>query len=691
MAEFTQSGGGDNHGFPDNPERNTPIPAQAATPGTDGGRPPSTTRGFRAWVGEKYDKGKTKVERGTHKVDKRVKSLLDRGKPKNEGEGERTPQDTGGSSKVGAIAMGTFKTALGIAATLVPGSFKGSAEALLKVVDIIEKVDSNEEEVQILKKRCELLGSSIVNVVKGKDTKLLSKDLRDRIGRLVAGMWTTLEAANKGKSMGFAAYVLAEDDVEVLKKANKSLDELLHCFWIENHIAGTIVLADILSTAHHQAGHLERVPGAAYDSQEVAAKIMPCFEGTRSTLLANVGRWMIGATDDGHSPPLYILDGIAGIGKSTVAITVAQRAADPSINCLGATFFFSRDQEDRKKSLGFVHTIAYQLAHYHASYGKAIAAAITSNPEALDKVLTQQFSLLIAKPLHPLLKQRATPLVLVFDALDECVDGSAVLSLIISSISQLPNVKVFLTSRPELELRTKYMVTQNVNIFHLQEIEDLVVEHDISLYVNYHLSLPKIQEALGDSYDTCWQPTAEDKAKLAKLSGKLFIYASTAVKFILDKQHLDPKGQLASLLDLQSDSPSSLSQLEKWLIRFKMIVGAILVLQTPLSVMALASLLVEEQGAIKGTLGNLHAILAPLGEGSAPTYKVHHKSFPDFITGSSCPSEFRIVEEEHHLQLAKYCLQVMNRQLRMNICQVPVPSEDQFKDLDDLLKGGLTN
>ncbi|KAJ2930884.1 hypothetical protein H1R20_g6206, partial [Candolleomyces eurysporus] len=536
--------------------------------------------------------------------------------------------------------MGTFKTALGIAATLVPEPFKGPAEALLKVVDILEKVDSNKEEVEILKKRCNLLGSSIVNVVEGKDTTLLSKDLKDSVGRLVAGIWATLEAAKKEKSTGFTAYVLAEDDAEVLKEANKSLDELLHCFWIENHIAGTIVLADILGTVQDQVGQFEWIPGAAYDSQEVGSKIMPCFEGTRSTLLTNVGRWMSGANADGHNPPLYILDGIAGIGKSTVAITVAQRAADPSINCLGATFFFSRDQEDRKKSLGFVHTIAYQLAHYHASYGKAIAAAITSNPGALDKVLTQQFSLLVDKPLSPLLKQRVTPLVLVFDALDECVepDASALLGLIISSISQLPNVKVFLTSRPELALRSKYMATQNANIFHLQEIEDLIVEHDISLYVDHCLSPLKIQEALGDSYNTCWQPTTEDKVKLAKLSGKLFIYASTAVKFILDKRHLDPKSQLARLLDLQSGSPSSLSQLgglylyvlesakpdenaENWISQFQIIVGAILVLQTPLPSMALASLLNQEENAIKAALGNLHSILAPLGEGSAFTYK----------------------------------------------------------------------
>ncbi|RXW12558.1 hypothetical protein EST38_g13297, partial [Candolleomyces aberdarensis] len=703
MSEFTHSGGGENRGPPDNSEGNTPIQARAATPDIDGSRPPGKASRFRAWVGEKYDKGKDKMERGVQKTERGVKSLLGRGGPKNGGEGETRPQDAGGSGssdnanvlamgglfrdgeaatagevgavdtlasgtaiapnrsaevfglpaeaetgqeatpsipqlyaasasspkdehghssdpvialiiskpgldedkavtvhgiedvpvdigagsgavrlgnnslpvvevtemggdttgaapqahvaetvppstaasnlqdavasfqpqatvtpvtsddnsnsfrktiiastvfapalaeerwcsqheedidegppapapgiargvvnepmsainspKVWTIAKGTLKTALGIAVALAPEPFKGPAEALRKVVDIVEKANSNKEEVEILKKNCNLLGSSLVNAVKGKDAKLLSEDLKNSIGRLVEGMWATLEAANKEKSKGIAVYVLAEDDIEVLQNANKKLEKLLQCFWIENHIAGTIVLSDILANVQDQVGwmqglsaaldkHLEnstlgqlkRIPGAAYDSQEVVAKVVSCFQGTRSALLANVGRWISGSVSDGHNPPVYVLDGIAGVGKSTVAITVAQRAA--GINSLGATFFFSQDQDDRKKSVGFVHTIAYQLAHYDASYGSAIAAAMTSNPEALDKVLTQQFNLLVAKPLSPLLKQRATPLVLVFDALDECVepDASAILDLILSLVPQLPNIKVFLTS-----------------------------------------------------------------------------------------------------------------------------------------------------------------------------------------------------------------------------------------------------
>jgi hypothetical protein len=41
-----------------------------------------------------------------------------------------------------------------------------------------------------------------------------------------------LKVAIKEKSTGLAVYVLVEDDIEVLKNANKQLDELLQCFWV---------------------------------------------------------------------------------------------------------------------------------------------------------------------------------------------------------------------------------------------------------------------------------------------------------------------------------------------------------------------------------------------------------------------------------------------------------------------------
>ncbi|RXW13643.1 hypothetical protein EST38_g12212 [Candolleomyces aberdarensis] len=371
MSEFTHSGGENRAPR----EHDTPILSRAPSPGNDGVPPPSSTSRFRARVTERADRAEESMQRMGKKVKKGFKTFLGIRKPKNTGEGDTSAQDVVGdissqsteiasglaekggahnmkedversrtpapgmarsavnesmsapnTSKVWAIAKGTFKNALVIAAALVPEPFKGPAEALLKVVDVIEKADSNKEEVEILKKRCDLLGSSVVNAVKGKDTKLLSEDLKHSIGRLVVGIWDTLEAANKGKSTGFTAYILAEDDAEVLKNVNKKLDELLQCFWIENHIAGSIVLSDILATVQDHTGwmqglsatldkhfenstlnQLKQISGAAYDSLEIAAKIVPCFEGTRSTLLAKIGHWMSRSISDGHNPPLHQL------------------------------------------------------------------------------------------------------------------------------------------------------------------------------------------------------------------------------------------------------------------------------------------------------------------------------------------------------------------------------------------------
>ncbi len=47
-----------------------------------------------------------------------------------------------------------------------------------------------------MKKRCDLLRSSIVNAIGGKDTKLLSEDLKNSVGRL--GVYVIFYSLNFG-------------------------------------------------------------------------------------------------------------------------------------------------------------------------------------------------------------------------------------------------------------------------------------------------------------------------------------------------------------------------------------------------------------------------------------------------------------------------------------------------------------
>ncbi|RXW15116.1 hypothetical protein EST38_g10737 [Candolleomyces aberdarensis] len=465
MSGATETHGGNTAA---NSERNTPIASRAATPvGASGSRSSSRTRRFLAKAEKKIDKGIDALKR------------LVRSKEKGTGShGASEGSTTASTGKTWAIVAEALKMTLSGAVPFIPDPFKGPAEALLKIIDVFEQAKSNKEEMEDLKARCSLLNESMVNAIKGQDERLLSAELKESIGRLVKGIHDTFLATMVEYSTGIAAYVMVEDNSEVVKEANQKMDQILQCFWIENLISGALILSDVRQTVEnhtlvlsdiHKAvkdgngwmvklcatvdnhfksatlDKLKHVPGAAYDSQELA-KVNPCFEGTRVKLLAGIGRWMSNTAleEQETSKPIYVLDGIAGIGKSTVAKTVAKHAA--AINSLGATFFFSRDHADRQQAAGFVHTIAYQLACCNASYGKAIATAIDDHPDSLHKIMAQQFSTLVAEPLSGMLMQRATPLVFVFDALDECAqpDGSDILSLIITSVSQLPNVKHFI-------------------------------------------------------------------------------------------------------------------------------------------------------------------------------------------------------------------------------------------------------
>ncbi|RXW14224.1 hypothetical protein EST38_g11630 [Candolleomyces aberdarensis] len=722
MSEATETHGGNTAG---SSEHNTLIVSRAATPvGASESRPSSGTRRFLARVEKKIDK--------TINVFKRKVG------PKEKGAGSREASEastTAPTGKTWPIVAQALKMTLSGAVPFILDAFKGPAEALLKIIDVFEQAKSNKEEMEDLKARCNLLNESIVNAIKGRDERLLSAELKESIGHLVKGIHDMFLATMVGYLTAMAAYVMVEDNSEVVNEANEKLDWILQCFWIENLISGALVLSDVHQTVE---GHtlvlgdihktvqdqkrwvvqlcattdnhfksvaldkLKHVPGAAYDSQELA-KVNPCFEGTRLKLLAGIGRWISNTAleEQETRKPIYVLDGIAGIGKSTVAKTVAQHAA--AINSLGATFFFSRDHADRQQAAGFVHTIAYQLACCNASYGKAIATAIDDHPGSLHKIMAQQFSTLVAEPLSGMLMQRATPLVFVFDALDECAqpDGSDILSLIITSVSQLPNVKVLLTTRPELVLRIEYQSTSLANCFHLQDIEALIVDSDIWLYLDYHLSPSNIQKMFKGTKWSSWAPERPQKEQLVSLSNRLFIFASTALKLILSHQGLGPEKNLTSILGLEPKqgmvklyqrileiaTPMNILRPSKdwdlWLADFQTAIGATIVLQHPLSIKALEKLLEPVSSNLESILNNMHSVLAPFDDGPNPTYKIHHKSFPDFVTNAEvCPQEFCIKESKHHLQLAKCCLETMNQQLCFNICQVSIA--DQYKELAQL-------
>ncbi|KAH6874860.1 hypothetical protein BKA70DRAFT_1577128 [Coprinopsis sp. MPI-PUGE-AT-0042] len=439
---------------------------------------------------------------------------------------------------------------------------------------------------------------------------------------------------------------------------------------------------------------------AAHDCQEVASKVSECFAGTRQQLLLDIEKWR--TTES--SVPIFILDGIAGIGKTTVVKTVCTHAA--AEHRLAASWFFSRDQQDRKSTRAFVGTLAYQLARYSPEFGERIAQALRDHPDILQNTIRAQFDTLTYEPLQAVLQELGGTRAISIDAIDECDlnEATEILSILLNTIPKYPQLRLLITCRPERPFRLLLDRHHSSHIFHLHEIENSVVESDIRLYINYRLSPEQVDAALPDLFPPPWRASASEKEALVQMAGKLFIVASTAVDFILDPKQLDPEGQMRHLLDASNGAGPASSPMDRlytqvlraavpnpirdWFDAYQVIVGAIVVAADVLPVPSLALLLNKKPNDIIRTLSHLHALIAPTNHSEA--FRVHHKSFPDFITNPlrcSIDPRFVIDASAAHFYLARCCLRVMTQMLQQNICNLPL--SDWSKELGELPLGTI--
>src|ERR1700733_10590560 len=99
---------------------------------------------------------------------------------------------------------------------------------------------------------------------------------------------------------------------------------------------------------------MHRSHEAAYN-MDVGLDRRACTEGTRKTILGQLEKW---ATDPATAA-VYWLNGLAGTGKSTIAVSLCEMLAEKEM--LGASFFCSRQLPNCRDSRLIIPTSAYQL------------------------------------------------------------------------------------------------------------------------------------------------------------------------------------------------------------------------------------------------------------------------------------------------------------------------------------------
>ncbi|KAF9645958.1 hypothetical protein BDM02DRAFT_3172460, partial [Thelephora ganbajun] len=409
-----------------------------------------------------------------------------------------------------------------------------------------------------------------------------------------------------------------------------------------------------------------------------------CLRGTRETVLNEIEWW----ARDFEKSPVFWLNGLAGTGKSTIAQTVSERVFGDGL--LGASFFCSRDFEDRSDLRLIFPTLAFQLAYKYPSFRSAFVPLLRSNPDIVDESLMNQMGKLIVDPL----KSADIWTVVVIDALDECKDeesSSAILSVLGRSVERIPKVKFFITGRPEPRIKTGFrlpLLVDSTNVFVLHDIHPSLISSDIRLFLKHELSEVARRRRLEG-----W-PSDDHIDILCDRAAGLFVYAVATVKFLGSTTRL-PKQQLDKLLNFPEhtahegktrfNSKTTLDSLYVSIFetafsegnsevdsKVRSTIGTVVLLANPLPPSPIAELIGLDPDEVTQFLTLLQSLLA-FDEDSSQPVKPFHKSFPDFITDPSCCTDTRFLVSPKilHLELAMNCLRLMNEGLKRNLLSLP--------------------
>ena len=428
-----------------------------------------------------------------------------------------------------------------------------------------------------------------------------------------------------------------------------------------------------------------------------------CLRGTREGVLRDIEDWFT----SGQSQRVFWLNGLAGTGKSTIAQTFADTAFMDGK--LGASFFCSRDFEDRSNLQKIFPTLAFQLACRYPHFREELLRVLKKHPDTGHQSLCSQMENLLVGPL----RATQTTTLIIIDALDECKDeepASAILSILSRYTDQIPFIKFFITGRPEPRIRSGFRLAALrpiTEVFKLHDIKRQLVDIDIKLFLRARLT--DIAKNLSNTDVAEGWLHSSDIDTLCEKAAGLFIYASTAVKFIMSPYH-HPKKRLAILTSLPNNTvhegKSGVDSLYTEVLRqayrnldyddqdpdnqeiyhhFRTVVGAVVLAFNPLSMNSLSCLLHEfdTPSDISVTLKPLHSLLL-VPEDIDDPIRIFHKSFPDFLTDPKRCKDIRFLvgPTVHHEEILLSCLHLMEERLKRNICGL-----DDYADLssvDDL-------
>ncbi|THU85421.1 TPR-like protein [Dendrothele bispora CBS 962.96] len=616
-----------------------------------------------------------------------------------------------GASNVALLLLKTLATASECFPPL-----KSAADVTVQIVTLVKDFKANQRD---WKDFGAYVQDIVVCVIEHMSIIDLSKDdLRQRLAKFLDCLQKIHENIKSLRSQSVAKRLFEwTKDSQQIDDMRKKLSESLTLFQLEINIGTRADVAKLLESLrvedvgkvveaanrkltdkivlNSNLEKLQYVKSASWNKNRA------CLPGTRTSLINEIMSWAHDKTDRSNTVEIYLLSGVAGSGKTSIAHSIAQRCFEEKL--LLSSFFFHRETAGLNVPDGFITTLARDLGRVNSSIAESIAFAVEDDPAlALAHSMSHQFQKLIIEPLrvYPV----DMPLLIVIDALDEGFNKDFLTILCEDVLHLPPMIRIFVTSRPEDDIM-RHLSTKSSHIYrHSLDIHDSNNRNDVLIYIRHLLHEIAVRLKLGESW-----PTDDLIEELATKSEGLFIWASTVINYI--EKSLSPEDTLLSIL---SESTTSLAPGKKmdglyenilgrcnwddvgFVKGYNLLMGTIMALRTPLSISAIRVLhSTSDARLIDRIMDSTLGSLLPTSSDVSRPLQVLHLSFRDFVTTRAGPPYF-IDQKSHSQRLALLCLRILNETLQDDIpgtgylletelglddyCTIPTVSSDHISE-----------
>ncbi|KAF8339146.1 uncharacterized protein EI90DRAFT_3040610, partial [Cantharellus anzutake] len=455
----------------------------------------------------------------------------------------------------------------------------------------------------------------------------------------------------------------------------KDFDKALASFQLRTNLIGGAKLAAIERRLQDdKILDSLQYPHIAYDDFTHA-----CLEGTRIDLTERIMTWCRNTGENENR--LMLLTAVAGAGKTSIALTVAERCASEGDVTLLLHFFFKAGERSRPDFL--FSGIARTLADHDPVYRTFIISSLRKDPSLSTAPLAKQFRNLVALPLLHKPPPPDRPMVVIIDALDECDKGvfESFANILREEVPRLPSsIKFFITSRHTDLVRRSLSPQFPVRRLTIDLLDDPNVQ-DCATYIRFELQTlknwhPDLRRHLQD----------EDKTVqgILELASGLFIWISTIFRH-MKTANKDPMRTLEGLLNTgtkRSKVPAEgmMDRLYTSILKkcdwededfshdYPIVMGAIFVAQQPLSITAWDAILSPFlKSPVRYSLAELASLLSGVEDSHFPV-RILHQSFRDFIVDridppSISPCCIPVDVGTENARVALRCTEILNQDL----------------------------